>query len=317
MTTARELLKRRIAEGILAFPATPFTEDGMLDEGGFEAHMAELARHRPSALVPAGGAGELFSLSPAEHASICRISVAQKQGAPVIAGVGHGVAIGSEMARAAERAGADAILVFPPYLITAEQDGLRAYLTTICRSVGIDVIVYSRNNGVVAPETALRLADACPNFIALKDGTGEFESLLALRRRAGDRLVLINGVPTAEIIASQCLAAGMRSYSSAVFSFLPEFALRYYRAVQEGNRGEVDRLLDAFYLPLTAIRNRRRGYAVSLVKAGLRIVGKSAGPVRPPLIDLTAEDARDLAVLIDWARDDARRPAAATPQAAE
>jgi 5-dehydro-4-deoxyglucarate dehydratase len=298
VTTALSMLKRRISEGVLAFPVTPFSRDGAFDAAAFESHVAWLTANRPAALCPAGGAGELFSISLEEHEKICRLAVAAGAGIPVIAGAGQGIAVATQMARAAEKAGADAILLFPPYLIAPEQAGLFAYAEAVCRSVGIAVIVYSRNNGVLTADTALRLADSCPNLIALKDGTGDFESLVALALRAGDRLAIINGVPTAEIIASQCFALGIRSYTSAVFSFLPDLALAYFRAVRDGNRTTVDRLLTEFYVPLTAIRNRKRGYAVSLVKAGLEIVGHPAGPVRPPLIDFAPEDRRDLAALI-------------------
>jgi 5-dehydro-4-deoxyglucarate dehydratase len=316
VTTAADLLKRRIGEGVLAFPVTPFAPDLSLDPVAFEAHIAHLAGFRPSALVPAGGAGELFSLSPEEQDTVIRSAVAAADGIPVIAGVGQGIAIATERARAAERAGADAILLFPPYLVVAEQEGLAAYIEAVCRAVAIPLIVYSRNNGVVAPDTALRLAGRCGNFIGLKDGTGDFEALISLRRRAGDRLTLINGVPTAEIIASQCFAAGVRSYTSAVFSFLPEFALGYFDAVRDGDRDEVDRLLADFYVPLTAIRNRKRGYAVALVKAGLKLVGRPAGPVRPPLVDLAESDERDLGRLIESARQAARPATRVAVQAA-
>lgn len=295
------MLRQRIAKGVLAFPATTFDAADAFDASAFEAHVASLIAHRPAALCPAGGAGELFSLSLEEQAAICRIAVVTSDGVPVIAGIGQGIAIAKIMARTAEDAGADAVLLFPPYLIAGEQDGLCDYAVGVCRSVGIGVILYSRNNGVVSADTALRIADACPNFIALKDGTGDFESLVTLARRAGDRLTLINGVPTAEIIASQCFALGIHSYTSAVFTFLPEFALSYFRAVCNGDRATVERLLTEFYVPLTAIRNRRRGYAVSLVKAGLDIVGRSAGRVRAPLVELSADDRRDLSRLIDRA----------------
>ncbi len=316
MSTALSIVKRRISEGVLAFPVTPFGRDGALDAPAFEAHVARLATHRPAALCPAGGAGELFSLTLEEHSTLCRIAVAAGAGVPVVAGVGYGLSMAIAMARTAEAAGADAILLFPPYLVVAEQEGLLAYATAVCRSVGIGVIVYSRNNGILTADTALRLADACPNFIALKDGAGDFESLVALARRAGDRLAIINGVPTAEIIASQCFALGMRSYTSAVFSFLPEFALRYFHAVRDADRSVVDRLLADFYVPLTAIRNRKRGYAVALVKAGLEIAGYPAGPVRPPLVELSLDDRRDLTALIARAGSLADDKAALPVQAA-
>jgi 5-dehydro-4-deoxyglucarate dehydratase len=296
-----DLLRRQIGEGVLAFPATPFTPAGELDADAFERHAAFLASHRPCALVPAGGAGELFSLSIAEHETIVKLTVAAAGDIPVIAGAGQGIAIAAEMARAAERAGAAAILLFPPYLIAPEQQGLAAYVEHVCRSVSIGVVVYSRNNGVVSPKTALQLADSCPNLVGIKDGTGDFEQLVGMRQLVGDRLVMINGVPTAELIAPQCFAMGTRSYSSAVFSFMPPLAARYFRAVRDGEQTVVDRLLREFYVPLGALRGRKRGYAVSIVKAGLRVVGRPAGPVRPPLTDLTADEERELETLMSRA----------------
>ena len=105
-------------------------------------------------------------------------------------------------------------------------------------------------------------------------------------------------MPTAEIIAPQFFAMGVKSYTSAAFTFLPEVATAYYRALVAGNGRMVERLLNDFYVPLAALRSRRRGYAVSIVKAGLRSVGRPAGPVRPPLVDLTAAEERELAALI-------------------
>jgi 5-dehydro-4-deoxyglucarate dehydratase len=303
VTLAREVLKRRISEGVLAFPATPFTPAGSLDAEGFRRHVADLAAFRPSAMVPVGGAGEIFSLSLGEHETLTRAAVEATPEIPVIVGAGFGIAIASDMARMAEAAGATAILLFPPYLVNSEQQGLAAYVEAVCRSAAISVVVYSRNNGVIAPDTALKLAEKCPNFIALKDGTGDFEAMVSLKQRAGDRLTLISGVPTAEIIAPQCFAIGIRSYTSAVFTFLPALAMRYFQAVRDNDRATVNRLLREFYVPLAALRARKQGYAVSIVKAGLRLVGRSAGRVRPPLVDLTEGEEAELAALIARAGD--------------
>jgi 5-dehydro-4-deoxyglucarate dehydratase len=312
------MLQRRISEGILAFPATPFRDDtGAIDEGRFAGHIADLIAARPAAIVPAGGAGEIFSLDQGEQAALVRIARQNAGDTPVIAGVGYGLAIAVEMARAAERAGAAAILLFPPYLITPDQDGLVAYAEAVCRSVSIGVVVYSRDNGVLAPDSVMRLADRCRNLIALKDGTGDFEALVALKYRAGDRLALINGVPTAETIAPQCFAIGIRSYTSAIFSFLPALAVHFYKALCSGDRAVVDEVLERFVVPLTAIRRRRRGYAVAIVKAGLELVGKPMGRVRPPLVGLSPADRDDLAVLIEQARDLIGERAISAPGEAE
>jgi len=283
---------------VLAFPATPFTEALALDEAALARHVTDLAAAKPLALVPAGGAGELFSLSAAEHATVVGVTVKGAGSIPVIAGVGGSIAIAIEMARAAERAGAAGVLLLPPYLVTPGQEGLLAYAEAVCRAVGIGVIVYSRDNGFFQPATVKRLADTQANLIGLKDGTGDFETLQILKRDFSDRLALINGVPTAEMTARQCFAIGIRTYSSAVFSFLPGLATAFFRSVRDNDFAGSERLMNEFYLPLVQLRRRRAGYAVSIIKAGLRAVGKPAGSVRPPLVDLTSAEEDELKALI-------------------
>ncbi len=109
----------------------------------------------------------------------------------------------------------------------------------------------------------------------------------------------VGGLPTAETYALPYLEMGVTTYSSAIFNFLPEFALDFYHAVRARRAEEVYRRLAEFVLPYLDIRNRRAGYAVSIVKAGLSVVGHPAGPVRPPLTDLTDAERDELARLVD------------------
>ncbi|MNT80186.1 putative 5-dehydro-4-deoxyglucarate dehydratase [compost metagenome] len=73
----------------------------------------------------------------------------------------------------------------------------------------------------------------------------------------------------------------------------------FYKAVARDDHATVGKLIDDFFLPYLEIRNRRAGYAVSIVKAGARIVGHDAGPVRAPLTDLLPDEYEQLAALID------------------
>jgi 5-dehydro-4-deoxyglucarate dehydratase len=123
--------------------------------------------------------------------------------------------------------------------------------------------------------------------------------MVTIRRRLGDRFSYLGGLPTAEVYAAAYKALGVPVYSSAVFNFIPKTAMQFYHAVTEDDHATIGRLLDEFFLPYLAIRNRRAGYAVSIVKAGAKLVGRSAGPVRTPLTDLTEEETAQLAVLID------------------
>jgi len=83
-----------------------------------------------------------------------------------------------------------------------------------------------------------------------------------------------------------------------VFNFIPKTAMDFYHAVASDDTATQHRLLKEFFMPYLAIRNRNPGYAVSIVKAGAKIVGHDAGPVRTPLIDLKAAEMEELAALI-------------------
>ncbi len=293
-----ETVKRALGSGLLAFPVTNFAADGAFDEAAYRANIAANLAHRPAGLFVAGGTGEFFSLTQDE----CRRIVAAADKAeqvPIIAGIGYGTAMAVDFARQAEAAGADGVLVLPPYLMRTEQQGLFRHLDAICRAVGIAVIPYNRDDCIIAPDTLARLAERHRNLIGFKDGHGHVEQLVLTRQTLGDRLVYIGGMPTAEVYAVPYLAAGFSTYSSAVFNFIPRVAQRFYAAVRSGDRTTTDDILARFFKPYLALRNRRRGYAVSIVKAGMRVVGRPAGPVRSPLVDLSAAEEDELRGLIN------------------
>ena len=91
----------------------------------------------------------------------------------------------------------------------------------------------------------------------------------------------------------------MPVYSSAVFNFIPKTAMAFYKAIAADDHATVGKLIDDFFLPYLDIRNRKAGYAVSIVKAGAKIVGYDAGPVRAPLTDLLPDEYEALARLIE------------------
>ena len=300
MTFSPTALRTSVGSGLLSFPVTHFDQEGRFDEAPYRRHVAWMAGFAPAALFAAGGTGEFFSLTLDEYPTIVRAAAESVPATmPLIAGVGYGTAMAVQFARAAEKAGAHGILALPQYLVGAEQEGLYRHVKAICDSVGIGVIVYNRDNCVLTADTVARLADACPNLIGFKDGVGNVELLMAVRHKLGDRLTYVGGMPTAEVHALAGQAMGITTYSSAVFNFIPEFAADFFRALRGHDQPALDRMIQDFFLPYLDIRNRRPGYAVSIIKAGLRLTGRPAGPVRTPLIDLTAKDEADLAALLD------------------
>jgi 5-dehydro-4-deoxyglucarate dehydratase len=304
-------MARQLGGGLLSFPVTHFGTDGNFAEGPYREHCAWMLKHELAGLFAAGGTGEFFSLTPREVESVVRAAVAETAGKiPVISGCGYGTAIAVEMARDAEAAGADGLLLLPPYLVGSTQEGLAAHIEAVCRATGNGVIVYNRDNAIVTDETLARLCDRNANLVGYKDGVGDIELMTRIYARMGDRLTYIGGLPTAETFAVPYLTMGVTTYSSAIFNFIPEWALAFYKVVRADDRAEVLKQLKDFVLPYIALRNRSAGYAVSIVKAGCRIVGRDAGPVRSPLTDLTAAEDEQLRELIERAAPKALAAAA-------
>jgi 5-dehydro-4-deoxyglucarate dehydratase len=293
-------LGRRIGSGLLSFPVTHFAADLSFDEDAYRENIGRLAKYDAAGLFAAGGTGEFFSLTPTEVERVVTAAVAAApDDTPILAPVGYGTATALEFAAAAERAGADGILLFPPYLTEAGQEGLARHVEAVCRATSLGVVIYSRANAVYSADTVARLADSCPNLIGYKDGVGDIDTVTRIHARLGDRLTYIGGLPTAETYALPYLQLGVTTYSSAIFNFLPEFALDFYAAVRELRQADVTRMLTDFVLPYTLIRDRQAGYAVSIVKAGMTATGHPAGPVRPPLTDLTRQELDELTTLIN------------------
>jgi 5-dehydro-4-deoxyglucarate dehydratase len=293
-------LATKVASGLLSFPVTHFRDDLSFDEGSYRDNIAWLSRYEVAGLFAAGGTGEFFSLAPDEVEAVVRAAAqSAPDGTPVLAPAGYSGTTAVRLARSAEASGADGILLFPPYLTESEQDGLAAYVSSVCRATDLGVIIYNRSNALYSADTVERLADECPNLIGFKDGAGDLEQMTRIYTRLRDRLIYVGGLPTAEMFALPYLQLGVSTYSSAIFNFMPEFAIAFYRAVRSGDRETVLTLLDEFVLPYTELRNRGRGYAVSIVKAGMRAIGRPAGPVRPPLVDLDAHELAALTALIE------------------
>ena len=296
-------IKVALGAGLLSFPVTHFDDEGRFNAESYRRHVEWLAGFPAPVLFAAGGTGEFFSLTPGEIPTIVRAAKEAAGRTAIVSGCGYGTEMAIEIARSAEKAGADGILLLPHYLIDGPQEGLYQRVKRVCQSVGIGVMVYNRDNSVIGVETLKRLCDACPNLIGFKDGTGDIGLVRQVTATMGDRLVYLGGMPTAELFAEAYLGAGFTTYSSAVFNFVPQLAVEFYAALRGGDRARCETILKEFFYPFMALRSRRKGYAVSAIKAGVRLQGFAAGKVRPPLDDLTAEEEGILAKLIEpWKR---------------
>ncbi|MDI5984451.1 5-dehydro-4-deoxyglucarate dehydratase [Halomonas sp. M4R5S39] len=303
MKFSKDEVKQALGDGLLSFPITDFNEQGRFDAERYRRRLEWFVGHEISAVFVAGGTGEFFSLTLDEYREIVRVAVETVDGRlSVIASAGLSVEGGKAFARAAEEAGADGILLMPPYLTECPQEGLVEYARQICDSTALGVIYYNRANGILDAGSVQALADQCPNLIGLKDGKGDIQALNKIIKTVGDRLVYVGGVPTAEIFAEAYLSIGVNTYSSAVFNFVPDMAVKFYQELRKGNSEVVQQITRDFFIPFVDLRDRKAGYAVSLIKAGAEIIGRPAGSVRAPLTMPTSEERQRLETLVGIAK---------------
>ena len=285
--------------GVIAFPVTPFADNLALDLPGLHYNLTKLLEHPVSAVVAAGGTGEMYSLTPAEYSRVIELTAhAIEDRIPVIAGVGFGQRLAIEMAQAAEKAGADGILAFPPYYPDAEEDGLFEYYRSIAAATSLGVVIYSRDWATFTPSMVERLT-SIPTLVAWKDGHGDIRRLQSIINRVGERLQWIGGAGDDMVAAYYSI--GIRTFSSSIATVAPRLSLKLHELGEAGDNEALAELLDRCVVPLYAIRARRRGYEVSTMKAMMEMIGLNAGPVRPPLVNVTPEEEDELrTILATW-----------------
>ncbi len=294
-------------DGVLFFPVTPFAPDGSVAEDVLAEHVARGVAAGAGGVFVACGTGEFHALDLAEFERAVAVAVTATGGrVPVFAGAGGPLPTAKAFARAAAAHGADGILLLPPYLVTGPPSGLVRYVAEVVGATELAAIVYQRNNAVFTPETAVAVA-SLPNVIGFKDGLGDIDLLqrivLAVRAAVDKPFRFFNGLPTAELTVPAYRGIGVELYSSAVFCFVPEVALGFHRAVRDGDNDLVHRYLTDFYRPFVELRDQVPGYAVSLVKAGVRATGLDVGGVRPPLLDPTREHLAELEKIVTAGRE--------------
>lgn len=293
-------------DGILFFPVTPFDADDRVDEDLLRQHVGTALSHSPGGVFPACGTGEFHALSTEEAARVVRIAVETVAGrVPVVAGTGGPLGHAKAIARAAADAGADALLVLPPYLVGGPQAGLVAYVEAVAAASDLPVVIYHRANAQYSVDAVRRLAQN-PRVVGFKDGVGDVglaqQIVRAVKASGREDFAFFNGLLTAELTQGAYRGIGIPLYSSAAFAMIPEVAGAYYRAYTEGDEERRAALLDGFYSPLVQLRDQTPGFGVSLIKAGLRLGGLPVGSVRAPLVDPTPEQEARLAQILESGR---------------
>jgi 5-dehydro-4-deoxyglucarate dehydratase len=281
--------------GVIGFPVTPFRPDLSVDLDGLKDNLRAMLASPMAAIVAAGGTGELYSLAPTEHLAVVRAVVEEARGrVPVIAGTGFNIAIGGELARQAAAAGADGILAFPPYYPGAEEDGLVHYYAAIGAATPLGLLIYSRDWFHPGAGLVKRLT-TIPTLVGWKDGQGDIRRLQIIRQHVGSRLRWIGGA--GDDLVPAYYATGIRAFTSSVSNVSPQIALQLHEAGSQGDWATLERLMTEYVVPLYALRGRRKGHEVTVMKELMTMIGLTGGAIRPPLVPLGPQEVEELRTL--------------------
>lgn len=282
---------RQALRGVHSYLPTPFHANLEINPEGVRQNAAFYAGVgvQPLSLVVAAGLGELFSLGFEEHREVVSAAAEGAGGRlPVVAGVRGGVRFALHMARNAEEAGADAILIFPPPGGPQTLEGQRRYFTEIARSVRIGVLIYPRTQRDDWSRLLDDLAEL-PNILGFKDGSGGIALGQSLQAQTRERLVW---TARGEEHALRALLAGATAYATSFASLAPKACHKFWKRGTNGDAKGMESLFRKRIAPLAGIRHqlplpdRSPGFGVAAIKAALEALGRAGGSVRPPKLQV-------------------------------
>jgi 5-dehydro-4-deoxyglucarate dehydratase len=287
--------------GVIAFPVTPFNQDLSLNLKGLEQNLERLLQFPLCAIIAAGGTGEMYSLTPAEHLQVVQKTLDIVQGkVPILTAVGFNQQLAVEMAKEFAGLGVDGILAFPPYYPNADAAGMFEYYKSIGNATPLGMAIYSRdwvNYGAAMVE---KLAEI-PTLIAWKDGQGDMRKYQMIMNRLGDKLHWVGGA--GDDLAPSYYQLGIRTYTSSLANISPKLSLQIHELASQNDTTNLKPLMEKYVIPHYAIRSEHKGYEVSIVKVQMELLGMAAGPVRPPLANVSKEDLAKLAETTDIWRE--------------
>jgi len=275
--------KRAKFHGSMPALITPF-KDGKFDEAGFRALVDWQISSGSHGLVPVGTTGESPTLTHEEHCRVVNVCVDEARGrVPVIAGAGSNNTYEAvELARHAEKAGADAVLVVTPYYNKPTQEGLYRHFKAINDAVGIPIIIYNippRSVIDMSIDTMKRLYEL-PNIVGVKDATGDLARVSKQRHAMGPDFIQVSGE---DMTALAAMAAGGHGCISVTANVAPTQCAALMEAVFKGDWGKALEWQDRL-TPLHAAIFLEPG--VCGTKYAASLIGRARNEVRLPLVPI-------------------------------
>ena len=281
------------------FPAitTPFKPDLTIDYQALESQLEKFIQSGCQGIVALGSLGEAPVLETQEKLEILTQAARILHGrVPLVAGISAmSTAEAVSLAKAADDAGVDGLMVLPPYVYRSDWRETEAHVSAVFRATPLSAMLY--NNPVaygtdITPEQIVQLRREHKNFHAVKESSGSLRRITQLKHLAGDSLALFVGM---DDVVVESVAAGAVGWIAGLVNAFPNETVRLFRLAQRGPSSELDSLY-AWFLPL--LRMDTVPKFVQMIKLVQEEVGMGSARVRPPRLELIgAEREEVLAVL--------------------
>lgn len=295
-------MPKPLFRGVAASTVTPFAADGSVDLSRIGPHVEWIIADGAHALSPLGSSGEFAALADDQRKAVLERVVEVNAGRlPVVAGTSHCTTAGAvALARHAEAAGADAMLVVPPYYMAPTPAQVMVHYRRIAEAVSIPTVLYHN-----VPLTAVDLkTDHLARLFeeraigGVKMSNPEPDRICELLQATGGRLSIYAGIDT---VAFEGLCHGAHGWISGIPSMVPGYARKVYEAITERSDLAEARRLWAHLAPLmrmqfAAYHSRGEGpHWFSVMKAALNMIGPQVGDPCPPVLPLEPAYRADLA----------------------
>ncbi len=274
-----------LLQGVFTALVTPFSADGSsIDFEAYEKLLAGQLEGGVSGLVPCGTTGESPTLSDAEQRELIARTVRFARGrVPVLAGTGSNSTKKSiEASRAAVEAGADGVMIVAPYYNKPSQEGLFRHVTEIAKSVSCPVVFYNvpgRSIVELTVDTLVRILDACPNVVGLKDASGNVLYCQELMGKAKARIIDLSGD---DPLTLPLMSVGAKGVISVTSNLYPRQVSEVVADALASRWSEAERKNLALYPLHRALFSEPNPQPV---KAALALKGRMHASVRLPLIE--------------------------------
>ncbi|MER5223254.1 dihydrodipicolinate synthase family protein [Streptomyces flaveus] len=284
--------------GILAAVVTPLTADGFaVDAAGVKRQADHIIDGGIHGLVPGGSTGEFTTLTLDERKQTTELYVQAAAGrVPVVAGTGAlGTAETVELSVHAEKAGASAVMIVPPFYDAPSFEELLAFFGTVSEAIDIPIMYYnipSATGVQLTPEELAKLARETA-VTSFKDTGGDFAWLSAVQQQHAGDIATLNGWDTLTFAA---LASGAKAGVWGTASVIPRLCADLYDALAVRADLHAARELWAKIFPICRFLESHN-YACG-IKTGVDLVGVSAGPTRAPVLPLAPEYREEFRALL-------------------